>query len=188
LARKALCLRQERADSAKSLRISRSLPPQNTVPITTSKCSRLQPLPTFRPSLTLLMRLTSCDLNLNNMASSQLFASPPPLSRSSIKVLSSAESLAVVEIFINAALACICHKRKLLPWGSDAFCTRYIDDLQSDYWKHDANKYSTFCDTEPSTLSSTSQQFRVLVRSDVERGNSILDLIVRFRFFFVALS
>lgn len=113
------------------------------------------------------------------MAVRLIGASPRP-SRLSTEFLSPTESLAVVEIFINAALACICHSRQLIKWDSKSFRKRYIDDLRSDFWKDHVCKYSAFCDTEPSMPSGISQEFRILVRGETGRADSILDLIVLF--------
>ncbi len=112
------------------------------------------------------------------MATETLFASPSALPLSAAQALSPGQSLAVVDIFVNAAIACICHTRELIPWDSACFKTRYIDDLNSDFWKSGPNKYSTFCDTEPSIPSVKSQEFRILIRGEDKRADGILDLIV----------
>lgn len=111
------------------------------------------------------------------MAAQVLFASPRPLPVGPDQALSPEESLAVVDIFINAAIACICHTRALIPWDSACFQTRYIDDLLSDFWKNGIDKYSAFCGTEPTIPSNKSQEFRVLKRGEDGRADSVLDLI-----------
>ena len=112
------------------------------------------------------------------MATQVLFASPKAPSLTPTQALSPEESLDVVEIFINAAIACICHTRDLLPWDSDCFQTRHIDDLHSDFWKKGTDKYSAFCDTEPTNPSNKSQEFRILKRGEDKRADAVLDLIV----------
>ena len=112
------------------------------------------------------------------MGTQVLFTSPRALSLSTAQALTPDQSLAVVDIFINAAIACICHTRELIPWDSACFKTRYIDDLNSEFWKTGPNKYYTFCDTEPNIPSVKSQEFRILRRGEDKRADGILDLIV----------
>ena len=115
------------------------------------------------------------------MASQALVAPVPKLLRSSKNSLSPAQSLTVVEVFINAALACICHTRGLIPWDSACFRKRYIDDLQSDFWKTDSNGYSAFCDREPVDSAGESQEFRILKRGEDRRADRVLNMIVGSR-------
>jgi hypothetical protein len=116
------------------------------------------------------------------MATQMFFVSPLAVSSSPAPRLSPAQSLAIVKIFINASIACICHARALIPWDSACFRVRYINDLHSDYWKNDIDKYySAFCDLEPALPSAKSQEFRILTRGVDTRVNDILDLIVSSR-------
>lgn len=89
--------------------------------------------------------------------------------------LSSEQSLALVKIFVNASLACICHTRELLDWSSDCFRKRFIDDVSLDH--EPGEIYNAFCSLEsPSTKPS--QEVRVLVQSGSSRANGVLDMIV----------
>ncbi|KIX96602.1 uncharacterized protein Z520_07868 [Fonsecaea multimorphosa CBS 102226] len=54
----------------------------------------------------------------------QILLAPP-----SERTLSQAEGLAVVQIFLNASLACIAHARELIPWTSPCFRTGYVDQI-----------------------------------------------------------
>lgn len=90
--------------------------------------------------------------------------------------LSFEQSLALVKIFVNASLACICHTRALLNWSSDCFRTRFIDDVSLN---HEPDRiYDAFCGIDTSS-TKPSQELRVLVRSQNPRANGIIDMMVR---------
>ena len=106
--------------------------------------------------------------------SMQLMMAPPASQQTDQQEgLTETQSLALVKIFLNSSLACICHTRELIDWQSDCFRTRFIDqiDIVND------NAYHSFCDQEPSAPGK-SQEVRVLVRSGNQRANSILNMIV----------
>lgn len=86
------------------------------------------------------------------------------------------QSLAMVKIFINASIACICHTRQLLDWQSDCFRKRFIDDAALDGKPDEI--YYTFCHVD-SRSSKPSQEVRVLVQSNDKRANCILDMMAR---------
>lgn len=105
------------------------------------------------------------------MASQLMLA--PPASQQSQAQLTSAQSLALVKIFLNSSLACICHTRELINWQADCFRKRYIDHIALE----DDNVYDNFCDHEPAAPGS-SQEIRVLVRGSNSPANRMLDMIV----------
>lgn len=110
------------------------------------------------------------------MASQLLMMAPPApqqLQPQSQVKLTEAQSLALVKIFLNSSLACICHTRELIDWQSSCFRKRYIDHIQLE----DEHVYDSFRDHEPASPGS-SQEVRVLVRGRHSHGNSILDMIV----------
>ena len=115
------------------------------------------------------------------MASQALMAPAQPLSRSAATKLSPAQSLTVVKIFTNAAVACICHERQLIPRDSACLRTRYINDLQSEFWKNNSNGYSAFCDGNLVQSAGNSQEFRILKRGEDERADRVLDMIVGYQ-------
>jgi hypothetical protein len=87
--------------------------------------------------------------------------------------LTEAQSLALVKIFLNSSLACICHTRELIDWQSNCFRKRYIDHIDLD----DKDAYHNFCNRDPDAPGS-SQEVRVLVRSGNIQANGILNMIV----------
>ncbi|ETN43689.1 uncharacterized protein HMPREF1541_02848 [Cyphellophora europaea CBS 101466] len=86
--------------------------------------------------------------------------------------LTEAQSLALVKIFLNASLACICHTRELLDWQSTCFRKRYINQISLE----DENSYDNFCHFDPAAPGH-SQEIRILVRSNDQAANQLLDLI-----------
>ena len=97
-----------------------------------------------------------------------------PVQHSDHTILSIDQSLALVKIFLNSSVACICHTRELIDWESDCFRKRYVDQisLESD------GIYDDFCGTAPAAPGS-SQEVRVLVRGSNEKADALLDMIVR---------
>lgn len=111
------------------------------------------------------------------MASQLMLAPPAPQQAQS--ELTNAQSLALVKIFLNSSLACICHTRELINWQADCFRKRYIDHIALE----DSNVYDNFRDYEPPAPGS-SQEIRVLVRGSNTPANRVLDMIVsQFRVF-----
>ncbi|KPI40881.1 Meiosis-specific protein hop1 [Cyphellophora attinorum] len=91
-----------------------------------------------------------------------------------IAVLSKDQSLALVKIFLNASLACICHTRELINWESACFRKRYVDHISL---KGDS-VYESFCSSDPPSPGS-SQEIRVLARGHDHRANALLNMIER---------
>ncbi len=106
------------------------------------------------------------------MASQQLQmrSMPPPVGG-----LSAEQSLALVKIFVNASLACICHTRELLDWSSECFKKRFIDDVSLDHEPDEI--YNAFCRLESSS-TKPSQEVRVLVPTGSSRANGVLSMVV----------
>lgn len=88
-------------------------------------------------------------------------------------VLSKDQSLALVKIFLNASVACICHTRELIDWEADCFRKRYVDQISLNT----DNMYESFCNVDPSVVGS-SQEIRVLVRGCDDKSDALLDMIV----------
>ncbi len=108
--------------------------------------------------------------------SQQLLLAPP--AQSSGRSLSQAESLALVQIFLNASLACISHTRELFPWTSVCFRTRYIDQLDPANLLSDCDLYAAF-QALTSKDSKQGQEIRILVRGGNQRADLMLDMLVR---------
>lgn len=89
-------------------------------------------------------------------------------------VLSKDQSLALVKIFLNASVACICHTRELINWEAACFRKRYVDQISLDV----DNVYDSFCGPEP-LVPGSSQEIRVLVRGTNGKADALLDMIVR---------
>jgi hypothetical protein len=106
----------------------------------------------------------------------QMMMMAPSASQQSQLELTEAQSLALVKIFINSSLACICHTRELIDWQSDCFRKRYIDHINLN----DHDVYHNFRDVNP-TSAGSSQEVRVLVRGNDHQGNAILNMIVSQR-------
>ncbi|OAL36722.1 hypothetical protein AYO20_04054 [Fonsecaea nubica] len=98
----------------------------------------------------------------------------PPTER----ILSQAESLAVVQIFLNASLACIAHTRELIPWTSSCFRTRYVDQitLESDSSAGES-LYSAFQSLAPESPGE-GQEVKLLVRGGHRCADQMLDMLV----------
>lgn len=103
---------------------------------------------------------------------SQLMLAPSAPQQSQAQ-LTGAQSLALVKIFLNSSLACICHTRELINWQTDCFRKRYIDHISLD----NDNAYDNFRDRHPA-VPGASQEIRVLVRGSNHQANNILDMIV----------
>ena len=106
------------------------------------------------------------------MAQQVLLADP------SKRVLSQAESLAVVQIFLNASLACIAHARELIPWTATCFRTRYVDQIGLDDQADGQTLYSAF-QASSSMDDSEGQEIKTLVHGGHRRADQILDMLVR---------
>ncbi|OAG41271.1 hypothetical protein AYO21_04434 [Fonsecaea monophora] len=98
----------------------------------------------------------------------------PPTER----ILSQAESLAVVQIFLNASLACIAHTRELIPWTSSCFRTRYVNQitLESDSSAGES-LYSAFQSLAPESAGE-GQEVKLLVRGGNRCADQMLDMLV----------
>ncbi|KAJ9614524.1 hypothetical protein H2200_002661 [Cladophialophora chaetospira] len=90
--------------------------------------------------------------------------------------LSQAESLALVQIFLNASLACIAHARELIPWTASCFHTRYIDQIDIEYPREGQTLYSAF-QASSSTDSSEGQAIKILTHGGNRSADQILDML-----------
>lgn len=114
--------------------------------------------------------------------SSEVIAASPMTSQFRTAVpakqsLSQTQSVATVQIFLNAAVGCISYVRELIPWTSRCFRTRYIDQIVVDGAASGERWYSDFCYLDSKTVAA-SQEVRVLVRGQNRRADQILDMIV----------
>jgi hypothetical protein len=98
---------------------------------------------------------------------------------SSARVLSHAESLALIQVFLNASLACIAHARELIPWRSPCFSTRCIDQIDFDSLCNGQTIYSSL-HALASTETKTGQEVKVLIHGKDRRADQILDMLVSF--------
>lgn len=105
---------------------------------------------------------------------SQRLLLAPPERRS----LNQSESLALVQIFLNASLACISHTRELIPWTSPGFRTRYIDQIDPEIPPGEQDLYAAF-QALTSKNSNGGQEIRILVRGGHKRADQLLDMLVR---------
>lgn len=91
------------------------------------------------------------------------------------QTLSQAESLALVQIFLNASLACIAHTRELIPWTSQCFRTKYIDQINLKDQLTGETFYSSFL---ASDVITEGQEIKVLVRKAHRHADQILNMLV----------
>lgn len=89
------------------------------------------------------------------------------------------QGLALVQIFVNASLACIAHARELIPWTSPCFRTRYIEQINTVIDADARSLYSAFKALE-GNASSGGQEIRILVRGVHKRADQMLEMLVRF--------
>ncbi len=87
------------------------------------------------------------------------------------------QSLSLVEIFLNGAIASVLFSRQLLKHSSPAYSTRCVADLL------DASGTVTYKSLlEPNTVAgaagNTSQIFKVLIQGRSEKADKILTLLV----------
>ncbi|EXJ61174.1 uncharacterized protein A1O5_11966 [Cladophialophora psammophila CBS 110553] len=102
----------------------------------------------------------------------QILLVPP-----SERTLSQAESLAVVQIFLNASLACIAHTRELIPWTSPCFRTRHVDQLAlEDHPRTGGSLYSAF-QALASQTAAEGQEIKILVRGGHRHADQMLDML-----------
>jgi HORMA domain len=88
------------------------------------------------------------------------------------------QSLALVQIFLNAAIASILYSRQILKHDSGVFSERCVADLLS---VSGAATYKDFLGLETRAEEIRSQTFKVLVEGRSDRADQILTLLVRFR-------
>ncbi|KIW93161.1 uncharacterized protein Z519_05766 [Cladophialophora bantiana CBS 173.52] len=102
----------------------------------------------------------------------QILLAPP-----SERTLSQAESLAVVQIFLNASLACIAHTRELIPWTSACFRTRYVDQLALEDHPHTGGSFYSAFQALASQTAGKGQEIKTLVRGGHRHADQILDML-----------
>ncbi|KAG9772225.1 hypothetical protein ABEF93_006143 [Exophiala dermatitidis] len=96
----------------------------------------------------------------------------PPSTRG----LSEAQSLSLVQIFLNASLACIAHTRELIPWTSPSLQTRYIDQIDPAILTGQLSVYEAFQVLDTQGVRS-GQEIRVLVHGGHRCADQILGLL-----------
>ncbi|KIV83182.1 hypothetical protein PV11_05232 [Exophiala sideris] len=89
--------------------------------------------------------------------------------------LNQATSLALVQIFLNASLACIAHTRELIPWTSPCFRTRYIGQMQPALATEQKNLYTAFQGLEPDATNG--QEIRIFIRGGHSKADQLLDML-----------
>ncbi|ETI20319.1 hypothetical protein G647_08353 [Cladophialophora carrionii CBS 160.54] len=104
------------------------------------------------------------------MAQQLLLTHPPE------RLLSQDQSLALAQIFLNAALACIAHTRELIPWTAPCFCTRYIDQIVVDDEQNAKALYSSF-QAVAQKAASEGQEVKILVPGGHRRADQILEML-----------
>lgn len=102
------------------------------------------------------------------------------LSKPSEQILTQEKSLALVQIFINASLACIAHTRELIPWTSPCFRVRYIEQINAVVDADEVDLYAAFKALEGKSTDS-GQEIRFLVRGGHTRADQMLEMLVRTR-------
>lgn len=107
-----------------------------------------------------------------------LMSEPFSLSTPHDQTLSQSESLAWVQIFLNASLACISYTRELIPWQAPCFKTRYIDQIAAATNRQPVDLYASFCELDCQNPGS-SQELRVLAKGGHRYADQILDMLVR---------
>ncbi|KAK6367417.1 hypothetical protein LTS17_010343 [Exophiala oligosperma] len=98
------------------------------------------------------------------------------LSAPAVPTLTQAHSLALVQIFINASLACIAHARELIPWTSPCFRTRYVEQINT-LIDADARTLYTAFKTLEGTATSGGQEIKILVRGVHKRADQVLEML-----------
>lgn len=86
------------------------------------------------------------------------------------------QSLDVVQVLLNAAVACIAYTRELLPWTSQCFQIRHVDQLEVGL-DNPFSLYRSFCDS-PIPSDGSSQEFRILRKGVDKRADAVLDMLV----------
>ncbi|EXJ54587.1 hypothetical protein A1O7_09928 [Cladophialophora yegresii CBS 114405] len=98
------------------------------------------------------------------------------LAQPSERLLSQDQSLALVQIFLNAALACIAHARELIPWTAPCFCTRRIDEIVFDDEQNAKALYSSF-QAVTQQEAGEGQEVKVLVPGGHRRADQLLEML-----------
>ena len=101
--------------------------------------------------------------------------------------LNRANSLALVQIFLNASLACIAHTRELIPWTSPCFRTRYIDQIWPALDTEEEDLYKAFQGLD-ATDTSHGQEIRILIRGGHSKADQLLDMLVAIQCFKMLVS
>lgn len=91
--------------------------------------------------------------------------------------LTQVHSLALVQIFLNASLACIAHTRELIPWTSPCFRTRYIGQIGPALANGGEDMYTSFQGLDAMDASH-GQEIRILIRGGHSKADQILDMLV----------
>lgn len=146
--------------------------------VTTSSCSTTYAFPAS------LLLTPTRPLHLSHLmahpttTSKVLMPEQFPLSTPPEQTLSQSESLAWIQIFLNASIACISYTRELIPWQAPCFKTRYIDQIAAATNRQPIDLYASFCELDYANPGS-SQELRVLVKGGHTCADQILDMLVR---------
>lgn len=100
--------------------------------------------------------------------------------------LSKTESLSLVQIFLNASLACLAHTRELIPWMSPCLRTRYIDHIDPSVLVSDGSLYAELQALEPKDVAG-GQEIRILVRGGHKRADQILEMLVSIAYWHLSV-
>lgn len=88
------------------------------------------------------------------------------------------QSLSLVQIFLNAAIATLLYTRQIIKHSSGVFSQRCVGDLLG---VSGPLMYKDFLDLNLQAEDIRSQAFKILIKGRSERADKILTLLVRFR-------
>ena len=86
------------------------------------------------------------------------------------------QSLSLVQIFLNAAVASILYQRELLKHDSPVFSDRCVTDLSGG---SGPATYEDFLNLHTQAEDAKSQVFKILVKGHSQRADKIVTLLVR---------
>ncbi len=88
------------------------------------------------------------------------------------------QSLSLVQIFLNAAIATLLYTRQIIKHHSGVFSQRCVGDLLG---LSGPLSYKDFLDLSTQAEDIRSQAFKILIKGRSQRADQILTLLVRFR-------
>lgn len=87
-----------------------------------------------------------------------------------------AQSLSLVQIFLNAVIASILYQRGLLKRDSPVFADRYVADLLAE---SGPATYEDFLDVQTRAEDAKSQLFKILIKGHSKAADKIVTRLVR---------